>query len=97
MADTKTVDVYTYPNRVDTNCRQETRTGSNDGVPYTYEATVCDTVLGDPVITPTNKPIPISGMAVSDRAIIRSTRRMAAIRPGFRGCLITGVPEPCYR
>lgn len=46
MAETKTVDVYTYPNRVDTNCRQETRTGSNDGVPYTYEATVCDTVWG---------------------------------------------------
>jgi Flp pilus assembly protein TadG len=53
--ETKTVDVYTYPNRVDTNCRQETRTGYNDGVPYTYQATVCDTVWGDPVITPTQQ------------------------------------------
>ncbi|MCC2099104.1 MAG: VWA domain-containing protein, partial [Hyphomicrobiales bacterium] len=53
--ETKTVNVYTYPNRVDTNCRQETRTGYNDGVPYTYEATVCDTVWGEPVITPTQR------------------------------------------
>ena len=53
--ETKTVDVYTYPNKVETNCRTEQKTGYNDGVPYTYDATVCDTVLGDPVITPTEQ------------------------------------------
>ncbi|MGI9512970.1 MAG: pilus assembly protein TadG-related protein, partial [Anderseniella sp.] len=39
----------TYPDRVDSNCRTETRTGTNDGVPYTYETQVCDTDYGDPV------------------------------------------------
>ncbi|MFM1815247.1 MAG: hypothetical protein RLZ98_1942 [Pseudomonadota bacterium] len=30
------------------NCRMETRTGYNDGVPYTYEAEVCDYEYGPP-------------------------------------------------
>ncbi len=33
------------------NCRMETRTGSNDGVPYSYETEVCDITYGDPVTT----------------------------------------------
>lgn len=52
--ETKTVDVYTYPNMVKSNCRMETKTGHNDGVPYTYQAEVCDIDYGDPVITPTD-------------------------------------------
>ena len=39
----------TYPNQTKSNCRNETRTGYNDGVPYTYETEVCDIDYGDPV------------------------------------------------
>ncbi|MCC2097755.1 MAG: hypothetical protein KDJ29_12735 [Hyphomicrobiales bacterium] len=53
--ETKIVDVRTYPNKVKTNCRMETRTGYNDGVPYTYEKRVCDVDKGEPVIVPTER------------------------------------------
>ena len=39
----------TYPDKVKSNCRMETKTGTNDGVPYTYEKQVCDVDYGDPV------------------------------------------------
>ena len=50
-SETKTVDVTTYPNATSTNCRMETFNDENDGVPYTYEAEVCDWDYGDPVVT----------------------------------------------
>ncbi len=39
----------TYPNAVSSNCRMETFTSTQDGLPYTYTAQVCDWVWGDPV------------------------------------------------
>lgn len=39
----------TYPDAVKSNCRMETFSGTNDGVPYSYEAEVCDWDYGDPV------------------------------------------------
>jgi Mg-chelatase subunit ChlD len=48
---TKTVNqcYETYPNAVSSNCRMENFTGYNDGVPYTYQAQVCDWDYGNPV------------------------------------------------
>ena len=37
-----------------TNCRSETFTGYNDGVPYTYQSEVCDYTYGPPVYTCTD-------------------------------------------
>ena len=53
--ETKNVCSNSYPDRVDTNCHTETRTSSTDGVPYTYEANVCDTDWGEPVQTCSDK------------------------------------------
>lgn len=39
----------TYPNAVSSNCRMQTYTGTNDGVPTTYQAEVCDWNWGNPV------------------------------------------------
>jgi Flp pilus assembly protein TadG len=39
----------TYPNATSSNCRQETVNTTSDGMPYSYETTVCDWDYGDPV------------------------------------------------
>jgi Putative Flp pilus-assembly TadE/G-like len=48
---TQNVCNTTYPNASSSNCRQEVVTYNNDGVPTTYNTTVCDWVYGNPVTT----------------------------------------------
>ncbi|MGE3244873.1 MAG: pilus assembly protein TadG-related protein [Beijerinckiaceae bacterium] len=48
-SETKTVTETTYPNQVWSNCVTQQYTGYNDGVPYTYDAQVCDWEPGTPV------------------------------------------------
>ena len=46
---TATACYDTYPNATKSNCRMQTFTATNDGVPYTYSAEVCDWDYGMPV------------------------------------------------
>jgi Flp pilus assembly protein TadG len=48
---TQNVCNTSYPNASSSNCRQEVVTYNNDGVPTTYNTTVCDWVYGNPVTT----------------------------------------------
>lgn len=38
-----------YPVTSTTNCRMQTMTGSNDGIPYSYQGEVCDYTYGPPI------------------------------------------------
>ena len=62
---------WTYtPETSRTNCRTQTMTGYNDGIPYTYQGEICDVTYGAPVTT--TYPIVWQGCAGSRNAPLDS-------------------------
>lgn len=54
-SETKTVDVYTYPDKTLIGCELKDVTSTSDGVTTTTQQNVCTYDYGTPVITPTQK------------------------------------------
>jgi Flp pilus assembly protein TadG len=87
-----------YPNAVSSNCRPHSYTAYDDGMPYTVNTTICDTVYGDPVWTcsPTvdtqtwngcagSRPYPIESSASDDFSV------------PVPGAMNTSCPQPLTR
>ena len=84
--ETKNVCYKTRPIVSKTNCRTETRTGYNDGVPYTYDAEVCDIEYGPEEETCTDQTY-----AYTWRGCVGSRDYPLSVQDGSYGTRVPGL------